>query len=309
MFDKTGTLTCGVPEIKQIYTVEESGLTPEALLAFAGAAEKNSSHPLANALAKYANDSIKVSDFVNRSGMGISCNLDDDQWNFGNETLMKEIGIAPETPAEFTGLTLIFCARNGNLAGIIGAGDTLRMEAEKSIAELKQLGMNCIMLTGDNPACASRVAAECGITDFRAALTPEKKVEELRKITSVSGTPVIMVGDGINDAPALAQAAVGIAIGSGTAAAMESSGMILPKNSLAGVGNVIKLSRAVFNVIRQNLFWAFFYNFGILPFAAGIGTLWGGFSLAPAICAATMAASSLTVVLNALRLLKFKVNK
>ena len=310
VFDKTGTLTCGVPEIKQIYTVKESGLTPETLLAFAGAAEKSSTHPLANTLAKHAGDStVKVSDFVNRSGMGISCKLDDEQWHFGNEALMKEIGIEPEIPAEFTGLTLIFCARNGIFAGIIGAGDTLRMEAEKSIAELKQLGMNCIMLTGDNPACASRVAAECGITCFRAALTPEKKVEELRKIAAASGTPVIMVGDGINDAPALAQAAVGIAIGSGTAAAMESAGMILPKNSLAGVCNVIKLSRAVFNVIRQNLFWAFFYNFGVLPFAAGIGTLWGGFSLNPAICAATMAASSLTVVLNALRLLKFKVNK
>ena len=222
---------------------------------------------------------------------------------------MKQLGIQPDIPEDFVGLTLIFCAKNGKLAGIIGAGDTLREEAKKSIAELKLLGMNCIMLTGDNPACASRCAAECGITDFRAALTPDKKVEELRKITSASGTPVIMVGDGINDAPALAQAAVGIAIGSGTAAAMESAGMILPKNSLAGVCNVIKLSRAVFNVIRQNLFWAFFYNFGVLPFAAGIGSILTGIKLDPAVCAATMAASSLTVVLNALRLLKFKVKR
>ena len=310
VFDKTGTLTCGEPEIKQIFTIPGSNLTPETLLDHAAAAEADSTHPLATALARRARSSeIRVSDFLNHSGMGISCKLDDETWHFGNEALMKQIGIEPEVPEEFIGLTLIFCARNHNLAGIIGAGDTLRPEAAASIAELKQLGINCIMLTGDNPACASRVAAECGITDFRAALTPEKKVEELREISAASGTPVIMVGDGINDAPALAQAAVGIAIGSGTAAAMESAGMILPQSSIAGVCNVIKLSRAVFNVIRQNLFWAFFYNFGVLPFAAGVGTILTGITLDPAICAATMAASSLTVVLNALRLLKFKVKR
>ena len=310
VFDKTGTLTCGEPEIKQICTAADSDLTSGELLAFAAAAEANSTHPLANAIARSANSrEIKVSGFVNHSGMGISCKLEDEQWHFGNDALMKQIGIEPDIPEDFVGLTLIFCAKNGKLAGIIGAGDTLREEAKRSIAELKQTGMNCIMLTGDNPACASRCAAECGITDFRAALTPDKKVEELRKISSASGTPVIMVGDGINDAPALTDAAVGIAIGAGTAAAMESADIILKKSDLRGVCDVIKLSRAVFNVIRQNLFWAFFYNFGVLPFAAGIGTLWGGFTLDPAICAATMAASSLTVVLNALRLLKFKVKR
>ena len=165
------------------------------------------------------------------------------------------------------------------------------------------------MLTGDNASAAARCAADCGISEFYSECLPADKAGIVREIAGESRSPAIMVGDGINDAPALANASVGIAIGSGTAAAMESADIILRGNSLAGVENVIKLSKAVFNVIRQNLFWALFYNFGILPFAAGIGTLWGGFSLSPAICAATMAASSLTVVLNALRLLKFKVKK
>ena len=222
---------------------------------------------------------------------------------------MKKSGISCDVPEEFSGLTLIFCACEQKLCGIIGAGDTLRNEAPKLVADLKKSGISCLMFTGDNHAAAARVAAECGITGFHAALTPENKTAAIKEISDARSTPVIMVGDGINAAPALANAAVGIAIGSGTAAAMESANVILPGSNLAGVGNVIKLSKAVLNVIRQNLFWAFFYNFGILPFAAGIGTLWGGFTLDPAICAATMAASSLTVVLNALRLLKFKVDK
>ena len=310
VFDKTGTLTSGKPEIKKVLAIPGSNLTENELLAFAAAAEKNSTHPLAAALNTTAETpDIAVSDFTNLSGLGISCKLNEQQWLFGNEALMKKSGISCDVPEGFSGLTLIFCARERQLCGIIGAGDTLRNEAPKLVADLKKSGISCLMFTGDNHAAAARVAAECGITGFHAALTPENKTAAIKEISDARSTPVIMVGDGINDAPALANAAVGIAIGSGTAAAMESANIILPGSNLAGVGNVIKLSKAVLNVIRQNLFWAFFYNFGILPFAAGIGTLWGGFTLDPAICAATMAASSLTVVLNALRLLKFKVDK
>ena len=310
IFDKTGTLTCGTPEIKKVMVCPENNITEKELLKFAAAAESNSTHPLALALNSIDTDpEITVSDFVNHSGMGISCKLNGEPWLFGNETLMKKSGISCDVPADFAGLTLIFCAGNQQFAGIIGTGDSLRPEAVSAIAGLKKIGITPVMLTGDNYASAQRCASECNISEFHACLTPEEKSSKIKEISANSRTPVIMTGDGINDAPALASATVGIAIGSGTAAAMESADIILQKSTLTGVVDVIKLSKAVFNIIKQNLFWAFFYNFGILPFAAGIGTLWGGFSLNPAICAATMAASSLTVVLNALRLLKFKVDK
>lgn len=308
IFDKTGTLTSGKPEIKKVLVYPECGITEKELLKIAAAAEKNSTHPLAAALNTIDTD-VAVTDFANHSGLGISCKSNGNDWLFGNEALMKKSGINCNVPAEFSGLTLIFCARDKQLSGIIGAGDTLRIEAAKVISGLKKTGLRSIMLTGDNPASAQRCASDCNITEFYAGLTPENKSTKIKELSTTSRTPVIMVGDGINDAPALASADVGIAIGAGTAAAMESAGIILKKSDLHGVCDVIKLSRAVLRVIKQNLFWAFFYNFGVLPFAAGLGTLWGGFSLNPAICAATMAASSLTVVLNALRLLKFKVDK
>ena len=301
-FDKTGTLTSGKPEIKKVMICPDTPVSETELLEFAAAAEKNSTHPLAGAFREIAvAPEIAVTGFNYIAGSGILCTINGQKWHFGREALMCDGKPWPyPIPEEFAGLTLIFCVRNSRPIGIIGLGDTLRPEAAQVIADLKKLKMHCIMLTGDNESAAARCAGECGITKFFAGCRPNDKIRF---------NPVIMVGDGINDAPALTSAAVGIAVGAGTAAAMESADIILQKSDLRGVCNVIKLSRAVLNVIKQNLFWAFFYNFGILPFAAGIGTLWGGFSLNPAICAATMAASSLTVVLNALRLLKFKVKK
>ena len=299
-FDKTGTLTSGKPEIKKVMVYPWSPVTEKELLAFAAAAEKNSTHPLAGAFSEIAAaPETAVTGFYYKAGYGIECTIGGQNWWFGRNFSDKPLPI----PDEFTGSTLIFCFRNGTPVGIIALGDTIRPEAAQVIADLKKLKMECIMLTGDNEASAERCAKICGISKFFAECRPRDKKFHLgfRK--------AIMVGDGINDAPALTDAAVGIAIGAGTAAAMESADIILKKSDLRGVCDVIKLSRAVLNVIRQNLFWAFFYNFGVLPFAAGIGTLWGGFTLNPAICAATMAASSLTVVLNALRLLKFKVKR
>ena len=311
IFDKSGTLTSGTPEIKQVQICPGSGITEKELLKFAAAAEKNSTHPLAGALlAAAGTPDIPVAEFKNFSGCGISSMIDGSEWRIGNENFVCNGKKWHEKiPEEFAGSTLIFCSKAAVPVGIISAGDTLREESAQVISELKKLQMNCIMLTGDNRSAAARCAGSCGISVFHAGCRPADKAELVSRITAENKTPVIMVGDGINDAPALANAAVGIAIGSGTAAAMESAGIILPGSNLSGVCNVIRLSRAVLNIIRQNLFWAFFYNFGILPFAAGIGTLWGGFTLTPAICAATMAASSLTVVLNALRLLKFRSKK
>ncbi len=311
IFDKTGTLTSGKPEIKKVAVYPESGITGDELLKFAAAAERNSTHPLSATLnAVVPEPELTVSDFQNVSGCGISCTINGKKWLFGSESFAcngKEW--QSPVPEDLSGLTLIFCTADGVQTGIIGAGDSLRSETPQIIAGLQKLNIRTVMLTGDNASAAARCAADCGISEFYSECLPADKAGIVREIAGESRSPAIMVGDGINDAPALANASVGIAIGSGTAAAMESADIILRGNSLAGVENVIKLSKAVFNVIRQNLFWAFFYNFGILPFAAGIGTLWGGFSLSPAICAATMAASSLTVVLNALRLLKFKVKK
>ncbi|MBQ9087394.1 MAG: heavy metal translocating P-type ATPase [Lentisphaeria bacterium] len=311
IFDKTGTLTSGQPEIKNVMVYPESRITGKELLEIAAAAEKNSTHPLAAALeAAAGNADITVTDFKNVSGSGISCTIFGSKWRFGREAFAcngKELQYP--IPEDFAGSTLIFCSREDTPIGIISAGDALRTETPQVIAALEKLKMHSIMLTGDNTSAAARCAESCRIAEFYSECLPAEKAGIVREISQESHRPVIMVGDGINDAPALTNADVGIAIGSGTAAAMESADIILQKSDLRGVCNVIKLSRAVFRVIKQNLFWAFFYNFGILPFAAGLGTLWGGFSLNPAICAATMAASSLTVVLNALRLLKFKVDK
>ena len=312
IFDKTGTLTSGVPEIKRIVFTPETVNSEAELLNFAAAAEQNSSHPLAEAVVRFASGeyrNIKVSDFSDRSGYGISCKLDGTHWHFGNEAMMKELGIECDIPADFSGFTVIFCAKENKLAGIIGAGDTLKKDTCSVIARLKAAGFRCIMLTGDNPAAAGRCAGNCGIEEFYASLTPSGKVQQINSIRKEITTPLIMVGDGINDAPALAQADVGIAIGSGTAVALESADIILQGSDLAGCRDAITLSQATFRVIRQNLFWAFFYNFGAIPVAAGAVAALGGFSLNPVICAGTMAASSLTVVLNALRLLKLKMER
>ena len=301
-FDKTGTLTSGKPEIKKVMVFPGSPVSEKELLECAAAAEKNSTHPLAGAFSEIAvAPEIAVSKFNYVAGCGIECTVNGEDWRFGREEFIFDKPLP--VPDEFAGSTLIFCSRNRAPAGIIALGDTIRPEAAQVIADLKKLKMECIMLTGDNESAAARCAEICGITRFFAECRPEDKKLKL------GFEKAIMVGDGINDAPVLTNAAAGIAIGAGTAAAMESADIILQKNDLRGVCDVINLSRAVFSVIKQNLFWAFFYNFGILPFAAGIGTLWGGFSLNPAICAATMAASSLTVVLNALRLLKFRSKK
>ncbi len=311
IFDKTGTLTSGTPEVKKVWVAPGSGLDEKTLLGFAAAAEQNSNHPLAKAITAAAEDfeKIRPENFTDHSGFGISCTIDSKNWLFGNQALLKRSGIDCHIPEDFAGLTLIFCACDGKFAGVIGAGDTLRSETASVVANLKDSGMRCIMLTGDNPDAAKKCASECGIDEFYASLTPQGKVEKIDAIRRETATPVIMIGDGINDAPALAHADVGIAVGSGTAVALESADIILPGANLNGCTGVIKLSRATFRVIRQNLFWAFFYNFGAIPAAAGVTALLFGFSLNPAICAGTMAASSLTVVLNALRLSGVKTDK
>ena len=306
VFDKTGTLTCGMPQVKIIHC--SGTFTEKELLLACAAAERNSNHPLAPAIIEYAlrygENPEEISDFQFFPGGGIGGTINGRKWLFGNEYLMDKHNIQLAIPDDCRGGTLICCCCDGEFAGTITLDDTIRPEAAEAVKRLQSAEIKCIMLTGDNPDAAKRVADALNLDDFRAGMLPQDKAGFIRQLQN-SGTSVAMTGDGVNDAPALAQADIGISIGSGTPAAMESAGMILLKSDLLELPRALRLSKAVMRVIRQNLFWAFFYNFAALPAAAG-ALNFIGIELNPAICAGTMAASSLTVVLNALRLLKFK---
>ena len=223
---------------------------------------------------------------------------------------MRAAGLEPEVPElKLSGAgSVVYAARNKKLIGVIGIGDRLKPGAADAVARLKFLGIRSAMLTGDNNAVAQAIAAELKLDEFRAELLPGDKAKALREFqAAANGGAVAMVGDGINDAPALAQADVGIAIGSGTAIAMEAADVVLMNSDLAEVPAAIRLSRATMRIIRENLFWAFFYNAIGIPLAAGVFyALFDGPILNPVFGALAMAASSVSVVLNALRLRGFR---
>ena len=303
VFDKTGTLTAGVPVVKGVKSAGK--ISEDELLRIAASAEKLSEHPLARALVTGAGEKDlelleDVAEFSAVAGKGIRIRISGDLWLFGNAALLEENAVkTPEIPGEFTGLTLIYAAKNGEYAGVIALGDTIRPEAVRVITALRSLGIKSYMLTGDNHAAAAKVAGEIALDGFQAGLLPQEKVAALKKLRNgITG----MVGDGINDAPALAAGDLGIAIGSGSDIALESADVVLLRSDLTEVVRMVKLSRATFRIIRQNLFWAFFYNICGIPLASGVIYLLGGAALDPAFCAGAMACSSLTVVLNALRL-------
>ena len=278
IFDKTGTLTSGIPELKKIFIFDGASISESEVLRAAGCAERNSTHPLAGAVVAAAEKrgidlSAVITDFISVPGRGIGCRFDGKVWLFGNEKLMADRDILlPELPEGFKGMTLIYCACDGKICAVSGIGDTVRSEAAECIAKLSAAGMRTFMLTGDNYPAAERVASELHPDGFKAELLPDEKLEIIRTIQENSGGRVLtaMVGDGINDAPALAQADVGIAVGSGSAAALESADMVLLRSDLREVPRALELSRATFRVIKQNLFWAFFYNFTAIPLAAGV---------------------------------------
>ena len=201
--------------------------------------------------------------------------------------------------------SLVYVAADGVLLGVIGIADAVKSDSAEAIRKLHGLGLRTVMLTGDNSAAANAIAAELKIDEVHAELLPGDKAGILRKLQA-DGTKVAMVGDGINDAPALAQADVGIAIGSGTDVAIESADLVLMRSELSAVPAAIALSRATMRIIRENLCWAFFYNVICIPFAAGVFYAFGGPRLSPVLCAAAMAFSSVSVVLNALRLKRFR---
>ena len=314
VFDKTGTLTVGKPAVTEVRVIPGAGFDADRMLAAAASAEAGSEHPLAQAIVTAAREkkleSWKAEQFTARPGFGLSCRLGGAEWLFGNARLMRAAGLEPEVPElKLSGAgSVVYAARNKKLIGVIGIGDRLKPGAADAVARLKSLGIRSAMLTGDNNAVAQAIAAELKLDEFRAELLPGDKAKALREFqAAANGGAVAMVGDGINDAPALAQADVGIAIGSGTAIAMEAADVVLMNSDLAEVPAAIRLSRATMRIIRENLFWAFFYNAIGIPLAAGVFyALFDGPILNPVFGALAMAASSVSVVLNALRLRGFR---
>ena len=313
VFDKTGTITEGKPKVTDIYTAD--GIVKEELISMAASAEKGSEHPLGEAIVKYAEDmGIKTrnaSDFRAIPGHGIEVTIDGRQVLLGNRKLMTDREIALENWEELSdrladeGKTPMYIAVSGNLAGIIAVADTVKDTSKRAIEQLHRMGIKVAMITGDNRKTAQAIAKQVGIDRVLSEVLPQDKAEEVKKLQS-EGRIVAMVGDGINDAPALAQADIGIAIGSGTDVAMESADIVLMRSDLTDVPTAIQLSRSTIRNIKENLFWAFAYNTIGIPVAMGILHIFGGPLLNPMIAGAAMSLSSVSVVTNALRLRRFK---
>ena len=307
VLDKTGTLTTGKPEVTDILPGDASA---EELLAIAASLESKSEHPFARAILKKMGNKpfMEAQDFQTLPGRGVAGTIRGIRYFGGNRRLMEEMGIAVPDLPELAGegkTPLHFASEQGRYLGTIAAADVLKSDSVDAVAAMQKLGLDVVMLTGDNEATAKAIAARAGITHVISDVLPTDKAGAVTKLQQ-QGHRVLMVGDGINDAPALVTADVGMAIGAGTDIAMESADIVLMNSSLASVSGAIELSKATIRNIRQNLFWAFFYNTLGIPLAAGLLYLPFGLSLSPMIGAAAMSMSSVFVVTNALRLRFFK---
>lgn len=315
LVDKTGTLTEGRPCVTEIFPADSR--EGKELLSVAGSLEQASEHPLAGAIRDYVrgrNIAFKnVEHFVALSGEGVTGILDGQLVRLGQARFLQEaLGALPEalkakaSELEETAQTVVWVSRGKDFLGVIGISDPVKGTTPAAIQELHRLGMKVIMLTGDNDKTARAIARELKIDDVRAGLKPQDKQRVVQELTA-QGALVMMAGDGINDAPALAQARVGVAMGTGTDVAIKSAGITLVKGDLIGIVKAIKLSRHVMSNIRQNLFFAFIYNAIGLPVAAGILYPFFGILLNPMIAGAAMSFSSVSVIGNALRLRKVKL--
>ena len=309
VFDKTGTLTLGEPVVTDIITA--TGFDEQEVLAYAAALEKTSEHPLAQAIlgrAQTQNVSIaKADNFSALSGMGAKAEIDGKFCLIGNRLLMQSEDVSIYDLDEQASLlanngkTVVYVALEKKVIGLIALADVPKNSAKPAIESLKRRGLKAMMVTGDNAGTAKAIASQLGIDQVLADVIPGSKADEIRKLQK-AGEVVAMVGDGINDAPALAAADVGIAIGAGTDVAIEASDITLIRDDLLGVPEAISLSQATMRVIKQNLFWAFFYNVIGIPIAAGALYPFFGILLNPEFAAAAMALSSVSVVSNSLRL-------
>ncbi|MDX9873752.1 MAG: copper-translocating P-type ATPase, partial [Spongiibacteraceae bacterium] len=312
-FDKTGTLTLGRPALTALIPV--AGVSEATALRLAAAAEQHSEHPIAKALVAAAREQQLIlppaDQFVSDPGRGVTAQVEGQRVAVGSERLMAQLGVDVSTlqdkVAELaaTGSTALFVAADDTTLAVVAIADPIRPEAPAALAALRQLGVRIAMVTGDNHHTAKAIAAQLGIDEVAAEVLPAGKVEEVRKLQQ-AGTKVAFVGDGINDAPALAQADVGIAVGSGTDVAIEAADVVLMSSDLTHVAAAAGISRATITNIRQNLFWAFAYNAALIPVAAGVLYPAFGVLLSPVMAAVAMAASSLCVVGNALRLRRWQ---
>jgi Cu+-exporting ATPase len=313
IFDKTGTLTRGTPQVTDLHTWES--WSAAAVLGWAAALEEKSEHPLAEAITHAARvqevDRPRVEDFQATPGLGVKGRIQGQEVLLGNLAFLTRQGVTAEHLASQQehlsqeGKTAIFLAVGGIPVGVIAAADTLKPGAAQTVAALKQMGLQILLLSGDNRRTAAAVAQSIGIEDVLAEVLPGDKAKKVAELQA-AGEVVAMVGDGINDAPALAQADVGIALGTGADVALEAADLTLIRDDLALIPAAIRLSRQMMRIIRQNLFWAFCYNVVAIPVAAGLFYPLWGWTLNPALAAAAMAMSSVSVVTNSLRLRRFK---
>jgi len=314
VFDKTGTITQGKPVVTDILT---EGMKEEELLMLAASGEKNSEHPLGEAIVsetmKRGLELKEVKKFKAIPGKGIFVTIEDKDILLGNEKLMTDYQVTLNSYAKYAkeladlGKTPMFIAINEKIAGIIAVSDVIKENSKIAITKLKKMGIKIAMITGDNKTTANAIAKQVGIDYVLAEVLPDAKANEVKKLQN-SGQKVAFVGDGINDAPALAMADIGIAIGSGTDIAMESAEVVLMKSDLLDVVSAIQLSKQTIKTIKENLFWAFAYNILCIPLAMGILHIFNGPLLNPMIAALAMSFSSVSVVLNALSLRRFKPN-
>ena len=313
VFDKTGTLTYGKLKIAQI--INYSKMQEKELMQIVGSLEKKSTHPIGKAFEDYLNENkietLDVKDFKDVSGYGIIGKIAENEVILGNYKILDKYDVKnshkqDEEKLAKEGNSIIYVVINNEISAIIGVNDIVRENSKEVISKLNKNKIETVMLTGDNTQTAEKIAKEIGITTVISNVTPREKTEVVKKL-KVEGKYVMMCGDGINDSPALASSNIGVSVNSGTDIAMDSSDVILARNDLNSILNLINISKKTIRNIKQNLFWAFFYNSLMIPIAMGLFSKWG-VTINPMIASFAMVISSLTVTLNALRLKRIKIN-